>query len=146
MKRSWIAWSCLIVTSAAVMFFVQQMRIDDVRTQMIRESLRADFAASRFVLRFHKDGVVWSFDQADPIQASTIDRIQRVLPLTDAGGGVLEQSEDFIQLGVKPPTITTDTRFWEAAHDGKRYVLCTGKIVDSASGRTYQITIGRTIT
>ena len=68
-----------------------------------------------------------------------------IFALADVNGQMLQAPEDYKELGIEAPMVQPGTRLWKANRDGKRYLLCTGRIADWSGHRLYQVTIGRPV-
>ncbi len=118
---------------------VQQVRIGRLQREMSAQSLRSDWRAAEFILRFERFGPTWFFDAYNPSEAEYISRLQRACIIRDRSGHVLQFSRGF-DPPAPPFALTREPRIWST----KKYVPCSGAMGDDR-GQSYEVTLGRPV-
>jgi heavy metal sensor kinase len=115
-----------------------------------RDILNEEYVSIKGYLRIEHNTDVWYADKEDPEEAAFLQRLRRIILVTEADGHVLEASDAYITLGVDSPeevkrivasgktdwTVRTNTR-------GVPYLIRRSSLIDDK--KQYFLAIGRPI-
>lgn len=134
----------------ALGFFFRTMLVTILESQTVT-LLEDEWAVSNGYLRFERQRPLWFFDRSDPQESLLVNRIRRVIVITDSDGRVLERSDLYRDLGsdsleqirevLRSSQHVVLKRYDD---DGVPYMIRQGAITDSHGGR-YFVAIGRSM-
>ena len=87
---------------AAIGFFFWRHLKQDAEADM-QITVDADWGATVGYLKFEHERPEWQFDESDPDEAFTVERLRHVYLLTDANGIVLQNSTIYDSIGIDKP-------------------------------------------
>ncbi|MGJ5819433.1 ATP-binding protein [Paludibaculum fermentans] len=79
--------------------FVFRQSVTGILNQQSERVLDEEWRAMKAYLRFQRGELMWTYDPEDAEEAYAVDRLRRVLLLTDERGNVLELSNGYSALG-----------------------------------------------
>ncbi len=88
----------------------------------MREIVEEEWAAVRGYLRIENGHAVWYFDPKDPEESSFVEKLRRIILVTDASGQVLEASNGYRALGLEERKIL-QSRFSMASASSREFVV-----------------------
>jgi heavy metal sensor kinase len=144
----YLAFFTLLLLLVGVAF--RQVLVSIQQTQL-REVLEEEWGALKGYLQV-SDGIpVWTYDRDNPEESFTVERLRRVLLLTDAEGKVLEMSPNYRLIGPdSPPEVREALRspapVWRTrlTPRGGSYMTRSGLFLEH-DGRRYYASIGRAL-
>ncbi len=121
--------------------FVFHRSVTGILNQQNERILDEEWRAMKAYLRFQRGELMWTYDPEDADEAYAVDRLRRVILLTDENGNVLELSNGYSALGGESmPQIRTVLRTHEPVsvirHDarGDAYLVRMGVMRDQDRG------------
>ena len=131
------------------LFFLSTL--NDTQNNQARELLEGDRTAISGFLRETPEGLVWQFDESDPLDSFSVERLQRVFILADQDGNLLQVSPAYRAIGVEPLSeilrvLRSDAPVWVNRRDpwGTNYLVRMGTLTGS-EGKRYFVAQGRNV-
>ena len=145
---SYVVFFTLLLGVLGVVFHLTlRYTLDD----RMREILDEEFGAVKGYIKVEDGQPIWFYDTEDPEEEFIVERLRRIILVTDSQGKVLEASTGYLSIGIDPPEaiqaalksklISYSTR---KQASGERVMVRSGILIDS--GRTFYLSIGRRIT
>ena len=117
----------------------------DART---KETVEEEWGAVKGYLRIEQNKPIWFYDSEDPEEAAIVERLRRILLLTDLEGEVLEVSNAYRAIGVEEPEkiaaiVKTKGVVWRTKENsqGEEFLVRCGILIDGR--RSYFLAVGR---
>jgi heavy metal sensor kinase len=149
LTASYLVFFTLLLVLVGAAF--RQMLVD-IQESQLRELLEGDWVALKGYLRPTNSGLAWDYDHEDPQESFLVERLRRVLLVTDDQGKILEISPAFRVIGVNSPSeirkiLQAPSSVWETRVDpwGLSYRIRAGSYLEPGS-RRYFVAIGRSTT
>jgi heavy metal sensor kinase len=113
--------------------------------------IEEEWRAVRSFVRIERGQVTWTFDPRELDDVSYVERLRRLLLITDRDGTVLEVSNGYRAFGVETPTeiaqiLANRMPQWKLKKDGKGSTLLVRYGVIRSASQPYLLVVGRTLT
>jgi heavy metal sensor kinase len=148
LTMSYVVILAVLLVGIGVYFRVSLERLIEART---RELIEEEWRAVRSFVRIERGQVTWTFDPRELDDASYVERLRRLLLITDRDGTVLEVSNGYRAFGVETPTeiaqiLANRMPQWKLKKDGKGSTLLVRYGVIRSASQPYLLVVGRTLT
>lgn len=147
LAASYLVFFTVLLIGLGLVFRTMLVTILESQTAALLEE---EWTVSNGYLRFEHKRPLWFFDRLDPQESLLVNRIRRVIAITDAEGNILERSDEYRDLGtdsreqiqavLRSGGFVVRTRRDE---DGVPYMIRQGSVSDG--GDLYFLAIGRSM-
>lgn len=141
-----VACFVILVLGLGVLF---RQTLDRVLQDNASELLVEEWSSLKSYMRFEKGGLTWVYDEEDPDEVSTVQRLRGVLMVTDSAGNVVEASGEYREVGLETTAeirrILQSGKIEEKLRrdkEGYLYLFRSGPWI-ADSRQTYFVSIGR---
>lgn len=144
---SYVIFFALLLASVGLLF---RGVLNSILNDQVSAILEEEWGAVKGYMRIEKQKPLWSFDRDDPEESFFVERLRKICLIADAGGTILEVSEEYKQLGPEKPT---QIRSAMAANlsgtairrsgDGTPYMVRYGIVIDEK--KPFYIAIGKSL-
>ena len=148
LTMSYVVIFAILLVGIGLYFRVSLERLIEART---RELIEEEWRAVRGFLRIERGQANWTFDPRELDDASHVERLRKLILITDREGAVLEVSNGYRAFGVETPSeiqqILADRMpQWKVKKDGKGTTLLLRYGVIRSVNQPYLLVVGRTLT
>lgn len=138
----------LLLIGIGLYFRVSLERLIEART---RELIEEEWRAVRGFLRIERGQANWTFDPRELDDASYVERLRKLILITDRDGSVLEVSNGYRAFGVETPVeiqqiLANRMPQWKLKKDGKGTTLLLRYGIIRSMNQPYLLVVGRTLT
>jgi heavy metal sensor kinase len=148
LAASYLVFFTLLLIGLGLVF--RTMLVTILENQVAR-LLEEEWAVSQGYLRFENRRPLWFFDRLDPLESLVVNRIRRIIAITDADGRILERSDAYRDLGtdslqnihavIRSGDHVILTRYDD---EGVPHMIIQGSVKDG-DGEVYFVAIGRSL-
>ncbi len=146
--RLTVAYAAFFALLLIVLGLLFRETLSNVFHSQIRSIVEDEMTTLMGYLRFEDGQPIWYYDENDPEEASVVERLRRILLLTDANGNRLEVSKTYLVLGIEEgdelrAIARSGKPVWKVRSNdlGQSYLVRLGIVKDS--GNTYVVGLGR---
>ncbi len=148
LTAGYLLFFALLLAVVGLLFLSTLNRVQDAQT---RELLEGDRTALAGFLRETQEGLAWQFDENDPLDSFSVERLQHVFILADQDGNLLQASPAYRAIGLEPPeeiqrVLRSREPVWANRKDpwGTNYLVRMCKF-STSDGKLYFIAQGRNV-
>ncbi len=148
LTMSYVVIFAILLVGIGLYFRVSLERLIEART---RELIEEEWRAVRGFLRIERGQANWTFDPRELDDASHVERLRKLILITDREGAVLEVSNGYRAFGVETPSeiqqiLANRMPQWKVKKDGKGTTLLLRYGVIRSVNQPYLLVVGRTLT
>jgi heavy metal sensor kinase len=148
LAASYLLFFTLLLIGLGLVF--RTMLVTILENQVAR-LLEEEWLVSQGYLRFENRLPLWFFDRLDPQESLLVNRIRRIIAITDSAGNILERSDVYRDLGTDSlqnihAVIRSGDHLILKRHDdeGVPHMILQGSVKDQ-EGEVYFVAIGRSL-
>lgn len=147
LTMSYVGIFALVLVGIGLYFRVSLENLIEART---RELIEEEWRAVRGFLRIERGQANWTFDPREFDDASHVERLRKLILISDREGSVLEVSNGYRAFGVETPAeiqriLAQPMPQWKLKKEGKGAALLLRYGIIRAGNQPYLLVVGRTL-